>query len=315
MIFGTTGKGWTALDCADGGTWCAVSVRNGPPGSRARVLAAAEVADPGPDGQPQALRDLMAGVARRLPVLVTLGHGDYQLRVMPQPAVPARDVAENLRWTIASESDSPLDEMNIAWLPIPALGDEPARQNQLYAITTPSARLNEQLASWREGGVKPKVVDIRETALRNIAGALEQPGEGLALVAVGASGVSIVFTHQGSLFLDRHIELPTGSLAEAGDDARERLYERVADQLQRSVDVIDRTLPFMPVSRIVVAASAQAPGLLDALASRLPLSVQPLDLGQVFDLDAVPELAQSADMQARCLVALGATLRGARAPA
>jgi len=47
----------------------------------------------------------------------------------------------------------------------------------------------------------------------------------------------------------------------------------------------------------------------------LPVAIETLDLGDVFDLGKVPALAQSPAQQARCLVALGASLRSAKAAA
>jgi hypothetical protein len=119
----------------------------------------------------------------------------------------------------------------------------------------------------------------------------------------------MVFTHQGSLYLDRTIELP--ELAAADDAIRARLYERIAVQLFRSIDVVGRSYPFMPVTRVVVAPAPEAPGLHEFLAGHLP--VEPLDLDRLFDLSRVPELAQSPALQARCLVPLGAALRSAKA--
>jgi len=158
-------------------------------------------------------------------------------------------------------------------------------------------------------------VDIRETALRNIAGALERPGEGLALVSADAEGVGMVFTHQGSLYLDRYIEQPLAEVRAADAATRIRLHERIALQLMRSIDVIGRSYPFMPVTRVVVAPALEALGLLEFLTEHLPLTVEPLDLNQVFDLGKVPALAQSSALQARCLVPLGAALRSAKVAA
>jgi len=240
---------------------------------------------------------------------MTLPRTQYRLRVMPEPAVPLREMLSSLRWSLSTDSDGPMEDFNLAWIRIPTEEQLPTKPRQLYAVTAPTASLTVRLAAWRHVGVRPKVVDIRETALRNIAGALERSGEGLALLSAGAWGVSMVFTHQGSLYLDRTIELP--ELAAANDEIRARLYERIAVQLFRSIDVVGRSYPFMPVTRVVVAPAPEAPGLQEFLAEHLP--VEPLDLDRVFDLSRVPELAQSPALQARCLVALGAALRSAKA--
>jgi MSHA biogenesis protein MshI len=297
--FGT--NGWTAVDCSDGPSICAVSVR---PSTRAgespAVLAAAEG---------DSLRELMTQVDRSLPVVATLARGQYQLRVMPEPVVPSRELLSTLRWSLATDSDDPMASFNLAWMPIPTEEQLPSRPRQGYAVTAATTPLMERLTKWRQAGMRPKVVDIRETALRNVAGALERGGEGVALVSQDADGVGIVFTHQGSLYLDRYIELPLAELQAADAEGRARLYSRVATQLMRSIDVIARTYPFMPVRRVVVAPEPQPVGLVEYLGAQLPVSVETLELAQVFDVSRVPALKQSRALQARCLVPLGAALR------
>jgi len=310
MPIGINTKGWTAIDCSDGPSLCAVSVKTAVrAGERPQVLAAAEQARADADTEGSALRELIGHVDHRLPILMTLPRTHYRLRVMPEPAVPQREMLTSLRWSLSTDSDGPMDDFNLAWMRIPTEEQLPAKPRQVYAVMAPTAPLTVRLAAWRHVGVRPKVVDIRETALRNIAGALERPGEGLALLSAGAWGVSMVFTHQGSLYLDRTIELP--ELAAADGAIRALLYERIAVQLFRSIDVVGRSYPFMPVTRVVVVPAPEAPGLQEFLAGQLP--VEPLDLDRLFDLSRVPELAQSPALQARCLVSLGATLRSAKA--
>ena len=316
MDFGVNNKGWTVIDSCDGSSLCAVSVKTAVRSSeRPQVIAFTEQAGQGPDPDAAALRDLMGRVDRSLPVLMMLARTQYRLRVMPEPAVPQREMLASLRWSLSSEGDSPLEDVNLAWMRIPTEEQLPSRPRQLYAVMTPKAWLTARLAAWRQAGVRPKVVDIRETALRNIAGALERPGEGLALVSADAEGVGMVFTHQGSLYLDRYIEQPLDELRAADPATRVRLHERIALQLMRSIDVISRSYPFMPVKRVVVAPALEALGLLEFLTAQLPLTVEPLDLNQVFDLGKVPALAQSSALQARCLVPLGAALRSAKVAA
>jgi MSHA biogenesis protein MshI len=308
MNFGLNRNAWTALDCCNGSEWSAVSVRDGN-GGRPLVLAAGQVPAASPDAERETLAELLSLVDRRLPAIVTLGREQYRLRVMPAPAVPVREVQATLRWALSSEADNPLEDFNLAWLPIPTEEHLPARSPQIYTVVTPTHWLTARHASWRQAGMKPKVVDIRETALRNIAGALERAGEGLALLSQDAGGVGMVFTHHGSMYLDRYIESPLSEYRVADAAASARLHERVALQLLRSIDLIARSYPFMPVGRVVVAPSPEETGLLQFLSAQLPLPVEALDLSRVFDFTAVPELAASTAMQANCIVPLGATLR------
>ena len=149
MKFGFTSinsKGWTAIDCSDGSSLCAVSLKTAVRADeRPQVLAVAEVAGPGVDPDAAALRDLMAQVDRSLPVLMTLARTQYRLRVMPEPAVPQREMLASLRWSLATESDGPLEDFNLAWMPIPTEEQMPARPKQLYVVMTPTAWLSARL--------------------------------------------------------------------------------------------------------------------------------------------------------------------------
>jgi MSHA biogenesis protein MshI len=311
MGIGVNTTGWTVIDSGDGRSACALSGRRGSrPGEPFHVVAAAELRCAGSELEAAALRELMSQVDRRFPVLVLLARGQYRLHVMPEPTVPPRELLSSLRWSLSTESESPYEDLNVAWMPIPTDFQGAGRPRQGYAVMTPTKWLTAQLANWRQAGVRPKVVDIRETALRNLCSVLEQPGEGLALVSMDAGGVSMVFTHQGALYLDRFIEQPLAELQAAEPAARERLYERIATQLMRSVEVIGHSFPQLPALRVVVAPEPEPLGLLKFLAARLPLKVASFAMDQVADLTSVPALQTSPALQARCLAALGAALRG-----
>ena len=305
-------SGWTALDFGDPGHWRAISLRPGRRGDgRPRVTAVAEVAATDGGDPRQALKALLAGVEKRLPVIVTLARSQYRVRVMNEPMVPAREMATTLKWAMAAEADHPLDEFNLAWLSIPS--DEAVqarRQAQLYAITVDSGWLATQQSLWREAGLRPKVLDIRETAYRNLAALRERRGEGLVMLYAEDQGVGFVFTRGGTLYMDRFIEQPSRDLAQAPPDALLRLHERVAAEVSRSIDVVGRTHPSMAISHVALAPLPGRGGLAAVLAQQLRVAVEPLALEGLFDLSEVPALARDEALQSRCLVALGTCLRG-----
>lgn len=304
-------KGWTVIDGGSGRGWCAVSLQLR--GARPRVLAAAEevAVDAAADeaGPLRTLLGRLGRASRGLPQLVTLPRSAYRLRVMPEPAVPAREMLTSLRWAISAEVDSPTEDVDLAWMRIPTEEHLPSKPRQIYAVMAPREAMSMRLNAWREAGVRPKVVDIRETALRNIAGLLEKPGEGALLVNVEDDGIGMVFTHQGSLYLDRFIEMPVAELIAGTADARRAPLERIAQQIVRSIDVVGRSFPFMALKRVVVAPEPPGLGLLQHLREQMPLPVEALDLQRLFDFENVPELARSPALQCRALVALGAALR------
>ncbi|MDN3921692.1 PilN domain-containing protein [Roseateles violae] len=302
---------WAAIDAGPGAQALGVCVRRGlRAGSKPQVLSCARL-----DALKADDAGALAELAKKIHVLgaslaLTLGRSDYRMLVVAEPPVTAEEMAGSMRWAVGPLLDMPLDEVDLAWMSIPTAEHLPSRARQMYVAVAQQVLLNEQAALFqRKAGLTLKAVDVRESAQRNIAALLEREGEGLALLHVGTQGVSISFTFQGELYLDRFIEQPLAEWEAADAAARLKIHERIALPLLRSVDFINRNLPFMPVSRVVLAPLPAALELQAYLAEHLPLQVEQLDLGTVFDLSKTPELREPTE-QARYFTALGAALRG-----
>jgi len=302
-------KGWTALDAGADGALLGVSVRRGArAGVRPQVLKCARSAS-GSAGA-----EALAGLANTVgvtgfPWTLSLKRGDYKMLVVAAPPVLASEMERSLRWTLGAMIDYPVDEANVAWMEIPTAEFQPNRAKHIYAIVSRKSVVNEYAALFHKAKLNLQAIDVRETGQRNIAALLEKKGEGLGLLSVGPSGMAITFTFGGELYLDRFIELPLEEIVAADDAGREKIFERIALQVSRSVDFISRSFPFMPVGRIVLAPLPAPIGLRDYLAQNLPVQVELLDLASVFDLSLTPEL-RTPENQARYFCALGAALRG-----
>lgn len=297
-------KGWTAVDAGPDGGWVGVSVRCG---ARPQVLKCAH----SPQGGAEALAELgrrvaVSGFSYTLP----LQRGAYQLLAIPEPPVLASEMERSLRWTLGAMVDFPIDEANVAWMRIPTTEYQPNRAKNLYAIVSRRSVLKEQTDLFQKARLSLRAIDVRETAQRNIAALLEKKGEGLGLLSVGPAGMTITFTFGGELYLDRFIELTADEMAGADAAEQQKIFERIALQVLRSVDFISRNFPFMPVARLVLAPLPAAMAeLRDYLAKNLSLQVEALDLEAVFDISHTPELRLH-ENQVRYFMALGAALRG-----
>lgn len=308
-IINVGARGWTAVDAAEDGAVVGVSVRHGArAGARPQVVKCASSAR-GAAGA-EALADLarVVGVSG-FPWTVALKHGSYKMLVIAEPPVLASEMERSLRWTLGAMIDFPIDEASVAWMPIPTAEFQPNRAKHIYAIVSRKAEVNEQATLFQKAKLNLRAVDVRETGQRNIAALLEKKGEGLGLLSVGPTGVTITFTFGGELYLDRFIEQSLEELVASDEAGRQKLFERIALQVLRSVDFISRNFSFMPVGRIVIAPLPGVAGLSDYLTQNLPVTVENLDLASVFDLSLVPEL-QARDSQWRYFIALGAALRG-----
>ena len=118
----------------------------------------------------------------------------------------------------------------------------------------------------------------------------------------------LTFTCNGELYLHRHIEVGLAQLLTDDLDKRSGLFDRIGLELQRSLDNFDRTYGFIPVGRLLLGPYAEAQALQGFLRDYLSMSVDVLDLADILDFPAVPELKRP-ERQAQCLLTLGAALR------
>ena len=209
--------------------------------------------------------------------------------------------------------DYPIDEAVIDWMAIPTLNYLPLRAQHVYAVAARKEVVSRYTTTFERAGLALGAIDIRETAQRNISALLESGGEALAMLSVDSRGVQITVTFEGELYLDRFMEWSLDTALTGDAESRRKHYERVSLHVQRSLDFVRRTLPFLSVTRIVIAPLPAPIALRDAVANTTGERVEQLDLANVFDISLVPELRE-AEVQARYFVALGAALRGKATP-
>lgn len=250
-------------------------------------------------------KDLRAATFR---LTTPLAAGDYQLLSVDAPNVPADEMKTAIRWRLKDMLDFPVNDATIDVLDIPVETNAAARpQRTMFAV----AARNSVVAARQKlfSGVKLALsaIDIPEMAQRNIAALLEAEGRGLAMLSFGEEGGLLTVTYAGELYLARRIDVPLANLMDADHDRRNQTFDRVALELQRSLDNFERQFSFISVSRLVLGPS-EIVGLEDYLSSNLYMPVESLDLALLFDLERAPELSDRGAQQ-RFLLALGAALR------
>jgi MSHA biogenesis protein MshI len=234
-----------------------------------------------------------------------LGEEQYRMLQVDAPAVPPEERVQALRWRLKDAVDFPVDGAAIAVADIPTEG---GRQASVFAVVSPSTVVGERMSLFHEAKIPLEAIDIPEMAVRNVAALFEESNRGLAFLALTQGDGILTITYRGGLYLSRRIEVSTAALAEADPERRRQMLERLALELQRTLDNFDRQYGFISVSRLVVAAEFDCAGTVAALTENLYLPVQMADLAMVADFSNLPEL-RSAERQAQSLVAIGAALR------
>lgn len=247
---------------------------------------------------------------KRFRTTTLLASGQYHLAQFEAPAVPEGERADALRWRLKDAVDFPVDRASIGVLDIP-MDNVPGRQAMVYAVAAGESAVASLMTSFNAGKIALDVIDIPELAQRNIAALFEQENRGLAFLCLDETGGLLTVTYRGELYAVRRIDVTAPQLVDADPDRRASLLERIMLELQRTLDNFDRQYSFISVAALMVACCPAVAELQPYLAENLYVPVRPVNLDEVLDLAAVPELGVNPDLQVRYLPAIGAALRAA----
>ncbi len=236
-----------------------------------------------------------------------LAANEYQLMMVEAPNVPVDELKTAIRWKIKDSLSYHVDDATVDVLQIPTGKYGSERPQSLYAIAASNETIRRRINLFEKARIDLSVIDIPETAQRNIAALYETEGRGLALLAFNDEGGLLTITSDGELFLARRIDISIGQLSDADENLRRQSRERVELEVQRSLDYFDRQFHHISINRMLVSAPDEL-GLAQLLGENLGLPVEALDLAQGMDVIGVPELADS-EFASYALHALGAALR------
>ncbi len=260
-------------------------------------------------GEIEALRALRKGRKVQGRVSVLLRHGQYQMLQVEAPPGPVAERKDALRWQVKDMLEFPVDAATLDVFEIPDSGGA-GRQPQVYLVAASDARLQPTIRAFQAARQSLDAIDIAEMAQRNVASLFAEANRGVALLVFDDDCGLLTFSRDGELFVSRHIDISLTQLAQATAERRDQLYERIALEVQRSLDNFDRIYSQIPISRVLVAPVPGAEGFLDFLRGNLSLPVLDINLSDVIDHAAVPEL-RDPGYQARHLRLIGAAMREA----
>lgn len=230
---------------------------------------------------------------------------DYQMFPVDAPNVPEAEARAAVRWSVKDLLDYPVDAAMVDAVRVPA-SEGAGRNPQMLAVAARSELIAATVKPFNDAHIELDVIDIPELAQRNMAKRLEDEGRGLALLCFDQAGATLTFTSGGELFQSRRIDVSLMDFA--GDAPAEELYDRVALELQRSLDHFDRQFRNIAVSRVVISQVPGGEQLSAYLNSNLTLPVEMFDLEKILDFPGVPELRDPL-RQTQCLQLIGAAMR------
>jgi MSHA biogenesis protein MshI len=229
---------------------------------------------------------------------------DYQLLVVDAPKVPEPELRAAIRWKIQDMIDFHIDDaaLDVFDEPVSSAAQE---QKKLSVCVARSATVMQRIDQLEKAGVNLEIIDIPELAIRNIAARLPEDTDGLATLYFEQGRCLITITRQSILYLARNLDIGYQHLLEGSQDPQS-FRDRLALEIQRSMDYYERSFLQVPVRNLIVMPAPVAiPGLIDALQQSLGLPTRTITMNEV--VECSPELDN--EMTAHCLIAIGAALR------
>lgn len=301
--------GW--IGCAPHGDQIAVALVQRCAGAKPAIRWSADA----PWAQPtRALQQLRRSRAlHRHRRVALLQRSQYQCVAMDAPAdVPRPDWAAAVRWLLKDTVDFAVDSAAIDVLAVPE-GTSYRAQKQIIAVAAAAAQVRPLVEQAADAGTPWQAIDITETALRNLSALVEPEGRAQALLHCQAGHATLVVTYGGELLSTRQLELALAlpDVADANADAATRTlaYDQAGLELQRTLDGIERAFGQVTLARLLISPMPGVQALCDHLGPLLYVPVAPLDLTEVLDFSAVPDLLADPALLNRHLCAIGAALR------
>ncbi|TDY04070.1 MSHA biogenesis protein MshI [Thiohalophilus thiocyanatoxydans] len=290
------------------------------------VLSYCEFASASNAERPQVLARLLAqeGLAG-MRVSTLLDVGEFDLQLIEAPDVTAEELRAAVRWRIKDRLDYALDEAVLDVFPIPGQ-QERGRPPMVYVVAARQAQVKRYIDLLENAGADLCCVDIPELAQRNLAVRLNEDARGVAMLSLGPDAGLLTLTCDGVLYLAREIDVgyralesaappPEGKagglqLAENLLPDQRRALETLVLEVQRSLDYFESHFGLAPIGHLVIAPTPMpVPAMLDYMGENLGVAVRQLELADIVDVEQTTDRS----LQAECLLAIGAALRGVEA--
>ncbi|MFA5912904.1 MAG: agglutinin biogenesis protein MshI [Burkholderiales bacterium] len=237
----------------------------------------------------------------------TLLHpAEYQLLMVDAPNVPREELKAAIRWRVKDLLDYHIDDATMDVLDIPIDQDAPGNSHYMYAVAARNEIVQMQIAQFERAKIGLQVIDIPETAQRNIAQLYETAHRGIGMLTFDHAGGLFTLSFEGELYLARRLDLSWAQLAAAREEQRQTYFERIGVELQRSLDHFERQYRNVALSELLLGPMPEDIGLLAFLSSQLYLPLRQIDLADALEFGGA---GMGGEQQWQLFHVLGAALR------
>ncbi len=269
--------------------------------------------------------------------IALLDPAEYQILKVDTPNVPPQELKSAARWQIKEMVDVDAAELTLDVLHVGGDVDRPgnASARQLFVVAARNGAIQALIGAASGITEQIAVVDIWETALRNLlcrqARLDDLSARACAAVFIDAQHCILVVGAGDELFYTRRLEGDPKLLARARGDTGEAAaadlplgfeYQPggsfdgggsqespLVVELQRSIDVWERSWPELPLARLYVITAQHGPEVASLVQRELGLRTVALNPLAAFVPDAPAPEGDAAQALAACIPLLGAALR------
>lgn len=231
---------------------------------------------------------------------------EYQLLMVDAPNVPREELKAAIRWRVKDLIDYHIDDATMDVLDIPVDADAAGKSHYMYAVAARNEIVRGQIAQFERARVALQVIDIRETAQRNIAQLYETANRGIGMLSFDQAGGLFTLSFAGELYLARRLDLSWAQLVGAQDGQRQAHFERIGVEIQRSLDHFERQYRNITLSELLLGPMPEDLGLLAYLGSQLYVPLRQIDLADALEFSGA---RMGVNEQWQLLHVLGAALR------
>jgi MSHA biogenesis protein MshI len=246
--------------------------------------------------------------AQHFRCITLLRPSEYQILLVEAPAVKREELKAAIRWRIKDMIDYSVDQATLDMLDLPLPAGAETRPHQMYAVASRSETIRTTIERFAKAGMSLAVIDIPDTAQRNVVALFESERRGVMALSFDDHGGLMTVNFLGELYLSRRLDLTGTQLIDSSGEERARLLDRVLVETQRSLDHCERSFPFFSLGRVLLGPMPEDVGLAAHLAAHLYLPVDALDMGQVMRLPG-STAAWDAEDRAHWLKLIGSGLR------
>ncbi len=224
---------------------------------------------------------------------------EYRILLINAPKVPDEEIRDAVRWQLINLIDLPIDEISFDVFEVSAHHVSTDGDRSVFVVVTEKKTIAQRVAMFSRAGIKLQVIDIPEMLQRNIA-CVSAQNDSVMFVSIANSSGLITFSHQGTLYMSRQINVGMDC------DASEQTIEKVVVEIQRSLDYFECRFKDVTVVKILVLPLVANPDvLLHYLAQYLTIPSYYPDMSHLL----VSQSVYSQEVVNQCFYTLGAALR------